>query len=137
MLADVFLGAVVFLAGLLVGLFLSRFLAHAHAARGDTPELQKARRKVSRLLTELRAVQAQEDILMSKISAAIQAANDSADAAIGRVQEDVTALQAKIAELEAIIAEGNATPEDEAALVELKAKLDALDPTKPDTLPEG
>lgn len=68
---------------------------------------------------------------MSVISDKIASANAEADAAIGRVQEDVATLQAKIAQLEAEAS----TPADLAELDSLKDKLAALDPTKPDVLP--
>lgn len=67
---------------------------------------------------------------MSKISDSINAANTEADNAIARVQEDVAALQARIAELEA----ESPTGADLDALNALKDKLAALDPTQPATL---
>jgi outer membrane murein-binding lipoprotein Lpp len=70
---------------------------------------------------------------MSRLSGKIDELASSTDAALGRVQEDVDALRAKVAELE-----GNVTTDaDIARIDELKAKIDALDPVKPDTLPEG
>ena len=93
---------------------------------------------------------------MSQLSDAIAAAKASADsastsldAAIGRVQVDVDAfkaqmatMQAKIDELQALVDAGGATPADIQALADLKAeldahkaKLDALDPTNPATIP--
>jgi hypothetical protein len=72
---------------------------------------------------------------MSALSDKLSDVGASLDAAIGRVQEDVVALQTRITELEALVAAGGATPEDLAKLDELKAKLDALDPIKPATLP--
>lgn len=72
---------------------------------------------------------------MSELSDKITSVGASLDAAIARVQEDVTALHTKIAELEAMVAAGTATAEDMAALDMLRAKLDALDPVKPDVLP--
>lgn len=124
-----------FIAGLLAGLFL-RAGFHKDHPKSD-PKLDQILLKLVHLKAQLRALAAQEESDMSKLSDAIAAASTSADAAIGRVQEDVAALEAKIAELEAIIAEGNATQADLDALDALKAKLDALDPTKPATLPEG
>jgi hypothetical protein len=73
--------------------------------------------------------------LMSALSDAIAAASSSADAAIARVQTDLTALAAQIADLQSQIAAGTATPADLAALADLKAKYDALDPTSPAVLP--
>ena len=67
---------------------------------------------------------------MSQLSDAIAAANTEADNAISRVQEDVTALQERIAELE----QNASTPEDLAALDTLKQKLAALDPVQSATL---
>ena len=46
------------------------------------------------------------------------------------------ALVQKIVELQALVDAGGASAEDLAALELLKSKLDALDPTKPDVLPE-
>lgn len=73
---------------------------------------------------------------MSKISDKIAAVGTSLDAAIARVQGDVVTLQDKIAELEALVASGTATPEELDALDALKAKLDAIDPVKDAVLPE-
>lgn len=73
---------------------------------------------------------------VSQLSDQIAALGSSLDAALARVQEDVTTLTAKIAELQAKVDAGLATPEDFAALAANQAKLDALDPVKPDTLPE-
>lgn len=61
---------------------------------------------------------------------------ESLDKAVGRVQEDVDKLNARVAELQAKIDSGAADPADIAALDALQAKIDALDPTKPDVLPE-
>jgi primosomal protein N'' len=69
---------------------------------------------------------------MSALSEKLAALSAAADEAIARVQVDVDDLKAKIAELEAKAT----TDQDLEALDALKAKLDALDPTKPDTLPE-
>ena len=86
-------------------------------------------------LDQLIALQQKGLAAMSQLSDAIAAVGASLEAALVRVDEDVQALQAKITELEALVAQGTATPEDLAALAALQAKLDALDPTKPDTLP--
>ncbi len=71
---------------------------------------------------------------MSKISDAIAAASTSADSAISRVQSDVAALTQKIADLQALVDQGG-SPADIQALADLQAKLDAIDPTSPTTLP--
>jgi hypothetical protein len=73
--------------------------------------------------------------LMSVLSDKIDAVTTTTDAAIARVQADVTALTAKVAELQALVDSGGATPADLAALDALQAKLAALDPTAPDVLP--
>ena len=72
---------------------------------------------------------------MSVLSDAIAKVNASTDAAIARVTTDVAALQAQIAALQAQIDAGGASPADIQALADLQAKLDALDPTSPTTLP--
>ena len=96
-----------------------------------TLELARVRiASVNNAISELKIV----GEIMSAISDKIAAANTSVDAALARVQEDVATLNAKIAELEAKVQE-NPTPEDLAALDELRAKVDALDPVKPATLP--
>ena len=73
--------------------------------------------------------------IVSALSDAIKAASDSSDAAIARVQTDVTNLKQQIADLEAQIANGGGTPADMQALADLKTKLDQLDPTSPTVLP--
>ena len=73
--------------------------------------------------------------LMSALSDKLAALGTTADAAIARVQSDVTALKAQIAALQATVDSGGATPDDLAALDTLNAKLAALDPTQPATLP--
>lgn len=77
-----------------------------------------------------------EERIMSALSDAIAAATQSADQAIARVQEDVSALGQKIADLQAQVDAGLATQEDLDNLAALTAKFNALDPVKPDTLPE-
>lgn len=74
---------------------------------------------------------------MKELAEHIAAASEAADKAIARVQKDVEALNAKVDTLQKRIDEGNATPEDIAALDALRAKLDALDPASPVTLPDG
>ena len=86
-----------------------------------------------RLLSSLRAM----EVLMSALSDKIAEVTTSVDAALVRVQDDVTTLQTKIAELQAQVDAGLATPEDIAALDALKVKADALDPISPTTLPEA
>jgi uncharacterized protein YPO0396 len=60
----------------------------------------------------------------------------SVDAALTRVQEDVAGLQAQIAELQAKVDAGLATPEDIETLNRIKAKADALDPVSDATIDE-
>lgn len=83
----------------------------------------------------LKKLIAQGESQMSKLSDKLDEVGASLDAAISRVQEDVNDLQLKIAELQALVDAGGATPEDEAKLDALKARLDAIDPVKPATLP--
>lgn len=78
-----------------------------------------------------------EETIMSKITDKINEASSSADAAISRVGDDVDALEGRVAQLQQMVADGGASQADLDALDALKAKLDALDPTKPATLPEG
>ena len=73
---------------------------------------------------------------MSLLSDKIAELNTSVDAAVQRVQDDVTAFGVKIADLEAKVAAGSASPAEIQALDDLKAKIDAIDPTKPEVLPE-
>lgn len=81
---------------------------------------------------DLRAL---EDRIVSKLSDKIAEVTSSVDAAIGRVQSDVATLNAKIAELQALVDSGGASQADMDALESLRAKLDAIDPTSPETLP--
>jgi phage shock protein A len=73
--------------------------------------------------------------LMSALSEKIASVSAALDAAIARVQADVATLQAKIDELQAAVDAGTASPADIQALEDLKERLDALDPTSPETLP--
>ena len=77
-----------------------------------------------------------QEVIMSVLSDKIAALTTSVDAAVARIQVDVTAFGAKIAELEAKVAAGGATPEEIQALDDLKAKIDAIDPTSDVVLPE-
>lgn len=72
---------------------------------------------------------------MSALSDKIAEVNKTADEAIARVQGDVTALTAQIADLQAKVDAGGATQADMDALDQLEGKLAALDPTKPEVLP--
>ena len=74
-----------------------------------------------------------KDEIMSQISEKLDALKASQDAAVVRVTEDVASLQAQIDELRAQVT----TPEDIAKVDAMQAVADALDPVKPDTLPEG
>ena len=71
---------------------------------------------------------------MSALSNKISEVTQATDSAIARVQADVAALNAQIVELETKVA-NSPTPEDMLALDTLRAKVDALDPVKPITLP--
>ena len=83
----------------------------------------------------LRAVRQEGTAIMSVLSDKIADVGASVDAAATRVQEDVATLQQQIADLEAQVSQGTATPEDLAALDALKVKLDQIDPLTPTTLP--
>lgn len=76
-----------------------------------------------------------QEALMSQITDAINALKTSVDNAVSRVQGDVSTLNAKIAELQAKVDAGLATPEDMAALADIRAKVDAIDPTSEVILP--
>jgi predicted nuclease with TOPRIM domain len=75
------------------------------------------------------------DYQMGKLTDQLKKIDAKLDEAIGRVQGDVATLQAKLAELQAKVEEGTQTPEDEALIETITSKLDALDPTKEDTIP--
>lgn len=72
---------------------------------------------------------------MSQISDAIAHLSTTVDSAVTRVQGDLAGLTSRVAALQAQIDGGGASPEDLAALAALQAKIDALDPAKPDVLP--
>lgn len=76
-----------------------------------------------------------ETRIVSKLSDKLDSIEKSMDAALGRVQDDVTRLNDKVAELQALVDSGSATPEDIARLDALQSKLDALDPTVDVVLP--
>jgi outer membrane murein-binding lipoprotein Lpp len=65
---------------------------------------------------------------MSELSNKIAELDGKVDAATARISSDVAGLYAKIAELQALVDAGNATPADIAALAALEAKVDAIDP---------
>lgn len=69
--------------------------------------------------------------MASELSDDIQSATSEADAAISRVQATVADLQQQIADLTG----KQPTGADLQALIDLKAKLAALDPTNPAVLP--
>jgi phage shock protein A len=77
-----------------------------------------------------------EEYLMSRISDEIADVKASLEAAIQRTRLVVSNLEARVAELQARVDEGSATPADEAALAEVKTMLDQLNPSSPTTLPE-
>lgn len=78
----------------------------------------------------------QEQKLMSILTEKLAELNSSFDAALARVQEDVDALNAEVADLKVKVENGTATPDEIAAIDTLRARIDALDPNKPATLPE-
>ena len=102
---------------------------------GEIAKLNTKMDQVTAAVTALRQLVSQEVSVMTVLSDKIDAANVSADAAIGRVQTDVSNLAAEIVRLQALVDAGGATPTDLANLDSLKAKLDALDPTNPAVLP--
>ncbi len=71
--------------------------------------------------------------MSAELTAALDALDASLSSATARIQEDVAALQA---EIEALKARDTVTPEEMARIAELQARLDAIDPVKPATLPE-
>jgi division protein CdvB (Snf7/Vps24/ESCRT-III family) len=77
-----------------------------------------------------------EERIMSLVGDKITELNTAVDAALARVQEDVETLNTTIAELQAKVDQGLATPEEIAALEGAIAKVNALDPVSPETLPE-
>jgi predicted nucleic acid-binding Zn-ribbon protein len=77
------------------------------------------------------------EALVSALSDKIAEVKAAVDAAVGRVQSDVAALNARIDDLQAKVDAGGATPEDMAMLDELKAKVEAIDPTSSTVLPGG
>jgi hypothetical protein len=72
---------------------------------------------------------------MAKVIDLINQAQAEADAAVARANQDVAARDAKIAELQAQVDSGEASPAVEAALQKLIDTNKAIDPTKPDVLP--
>ena len=76
-----------------------------------------------------------EGVKYNSVRVKIAETNASFDAALGRVQGVVDALNAKVADLKVDVARGVAAPEDLAALDALRDRIDALDPTKPAVLP--
>jgi len=71
---------------------------------------------------------------MSVISDKLDAVEAAIGAATTRVQNDIATLQAQIADLQAKVDAGSATPEELARLDALRASVDAIDPTNPATL---
>lgn len=74
--------------------------------------------------------------LMSVFTAAIADANAAFDLALERVRADVDDLNAQVADLKIRVADGTATAEDLDALRQLTGRINALDPTKPEVLPD-
>lgn len=72
---------------------------------------------------------------MSVISDKIAEVRSSFDAAVVREVAEDADHAAKIAELQALVDAGGATPADVAALAELKTIADGLNPTSPVVLP--
>ena len=98
--------------------------------------------KLDQIITDLAALKAteaqqtQEIASMATIMERLDTTTQKADAAIARVEEDVAALRAEIEALKQAAINRPLNAEEEAKLAALEAKLDALDPTKPDVLPE-
>jgi uncharacterized protein YoxC len=89
--------------------------------------------KLDRVARNVAAALKVEEKEMSQLSDAIAAANAAADDAITRVNADVADLKQQIADLQAQIDAGGATPDDLSNLASLQAKLAALDPAQPAT----
>lgn len=105
---------------------------HHHYIHLDDPVVVARLDKIVDLVTK--GFHRQED-RMSQLSDRIAAAESALDAAIARVQSDVTDQGAEIARLKELVANGSATQEDLDRLDVLTQKLNALDPVKPDVLP--
>lgn len=73
-----------------------------------------------------------EEQIMSELSDKVAEAVSSFDAAQVRVETAVAELRAEVADLRTKVA----TPQDLEALTALDAKIDALDPRTPATLPD-
>lgn len=68
---------------------------------------------------------------MSDISVKIAELGGKVDAASQRTATDVASLRQKIADLQAAVDAGSASPADVQALADLEAKVDAIDPATP------
>ena len=108
----------------------------AHWPWDTDPTIASLDKKVDALTSLVKTYHAKEMNAMSVLSDKIASVGVALDKALARVDEDVLALVQKIVELQALVDAGGASAEDLAALELLKSKLDALDPTKPDVLPE-
>lgn len=77
---------------------------------------------------------------VSELSDRIAKLDESLTKATDRIQEDVDKLNAKVADLQAKVDSGNMPPEELAAnlaaIDAIQARIDAIDPTKPDVIPE-
>lgn len=91
--------------------------------------------KLNEILAGLKTISQKVDHSMSVLSDKIASVQASVDTAIARVQADVAAKNKQIADLQALVDAGGATPADIAALETLKAGVDAIDPTNPAVLP--
>ena len=85
--------------------------------------------------SDLKTLTRKVDKVMSLLGDKISAVEVALDTAIARVEADVTELKAKIDELQAKVDTGTATQEELDRLTALEAKLNGLDPHKPDVLP--
>jgi phage shock protein A len=70
---------------------------------------------------------------MADIQAALDSLESKVDSATTRVTTDVESMKAKIADLQAQVDAGTATPAQVDQLARLQAKVDAIDPTNPAT----
>lgn len=91
-------------------------------------------RHVDGLFDMIETLVRQGRFLMALLDDKIDAAKASADEALARSQSVTATLRAQVADLQAQVDAGGATPERIAKLEALKATLDAIDPTNPATV---
>ncbi len=113
-----------FLFGYLVGATMCGLALYVRHRRGLW-----ARVSISEALAcRLRLFMTRTEERLSQLSDEIAALGTTVTDAEARVSTDVQALRDRIAELEAIIAAGSATPEDIAALEALRQRIANIDP---------